>query len=41
MATACLTPTMQFICHTGYQLPEYQARDLERLKEIFGLEGKT
>jgi len=35
---ACLSPAMQLRCHTGYELPEYQKRDLERLRDTFAAE---
>jgi lincosamide nucleotidyltransferase A/C/D/E len=34
----CLTPQMQMLCHTGYELPEEQLRDLALLHERFGVE---
>jgi lincosamide nucleotidyltransferase A/C/D/E len=34
----CITPEMQMLCHTGYELPEKQLRDLELLHEKFGNE---
>ena len=34
----CLTPEMQVLCHTGYELPEKQLLDLELLHEKFGVE---
>jgi lincosamide nucleotidyltransferase A/C/D/E len=34
----CITPEMQVDCHTGYELPEKQVRDLELLQEKFGVE---
>ena len=38
LAVQCITPESQVVCHTGYALPEKQARDLERLHEKFGVE---
>ncbi len=35
-AVQCITPQMQVLCHTGYELPEPHLRDLERLQEKFG-----
>jgi len=32
----CLSPEAQLLCHTGYDLPDYQVRDLELLREKFG-----
>lgn len=32
----CLSAVMQVVCHTGYELPEYQRADLERLRAKFG-----
>jgi hypothetical protein len=29
---------MQMLCHTGYELPDKQLRDLELLHERFGVE---
>ena len=34
----CLTPQMQMLCHTGYELPQQQSRDLELLRVKFGVE---
>lgn len=34
----CLTPEKQMFCHTGYELPEKQLRDLELLHEKFGVD---
>jgi lincosamide nucleotidyltransferase A/C/D/E len=34
----CLSPEMQMMCHTGYELPDEQLRDLELLHETFGVE---
>jgi len=38
VAVQCLTPEMQVLCHTGYDLPAVQVRDLELLREEFGVE---
>ena len=35
-AVRCITPQMQARCHTGYDLPDKQLRDMERLCEEFG-----
>ena len=35
-AVRCLSPEMQVLCHTGYDLPNEQLRDLELLHEMFG-----
>ncbi len=32
----CISPRSQLLCHSGYELPEYQKRDLEGLLEKFG-----
>jgi len=37
-AVRCLAPEMQVACHTGYQLPDEQLKDLELLRERFGVE---
>ncbi len=37
-AVRCITPKKQMLCHTGYELPEMQLWDLERLRDKFGLE---
>jgi lincosamide nucleotidyltransferase A/C/D/E len=37
-AVRCLSPEMQVLCHMGYELPDKQLRDLERLHEKFGVE---
>ena len=34
----CLAPEMQVLCHTGYELPDNQRRDLDLLHEKFGVE---
>lgn len=36
VAVRCLSPEMQVVCHTGYVLPDYQARDLRLLRNRFG-----
>jgi lincosamide nucleotidyltransferase A/C/D/E len=37
-AVRCLSPTMQMVCHTGYDVPDAQLRDLGRLRDRFGVE---
>ncbi|MBN2392291.1 MAG: hypothetical protein JXR84_16300 [Anaerolineae bacterium] len=37
----CYTPEMQMACHTGYELPDKQVRDLERLHKKFGVAYST
>ncbi len=32
----CISPRMQLVCHTGYDLPETHLRDVERIQEKFG-----
>ena len=32
----CITAKSQMVCHTGYELPEKQHRDLDRLHKKFG-----
>ena len=34
----CISPEMQMICHTGYEVPEKQLHDLELLHDKFGVE---
>jgi hypothetical protein len=34
----CMTPEMQMVCHTGYELPDAQYRDLELLHTRLGVE---
>jgi lincosamide nucleotidyltransferase A/C/D/E len=34
----CMSAENQMICHTGYELPDYQWRDLEHLHQKFGVE---
>ena len=34
----CMSPENQMLCHTGYELPDYQRRDLLQLHEKFGIE---
>ncbi|HNT74156.1 MAG TPA: hypothetical protein PKH77_03945 [Anaerolineae bacterium] len=36
----CFTPETQMARHTGYELPDKQRRDLERLDEKFSLTGE-
>jgi lincosamide nucleotidyltransferase A/C/D/E len=36
-AVRCLSPEMQMLCHTGYELPDEQVRDLQLLQERFGV----
>jgi lincosamide nucleotidyltransferase A/C/D/E len=38
LTVQCISPEMQMLCHTGYELPDKQRRDLERLYEKFGVE---
>ena len=38
VAVRCISPEMQVVCHTGYDLPQEQARDLELLRERLGVE---
>jgi lincosamide nucleotidyltransferase A/C/D/E len=38
LAVRCITPAMQVLCHTGYELPEVQQRDLQLLHAKFGVE---
>lgn len=33
----CISPHMQLICHTGYELPEAQQKDIERIHAKFGI----
>ena len=33
----CITAEKQTLCHTGYELPDYQLRDLKLLHEKFGV----
>jgi lincosamide nucleotidyltransferase A/C/D/E len=37
----CITPEKQMLLHTGYELPEEQSLDLERLHKKFGIEYPT
>jgi lincosamide nucleotidyltransferase A/C/D/E len=37
-AVRCISPEKQMLCHTGYELPDKQLRDLELLHEKFGVE---
>jgi lincosamide nucleotidyltransferase A/C/D/E len=37
-AVRCISPEMQVLCHTGYDLPQEQLRDLELLHERLGVE---
>jgi lincosamide nucleotidyltransferase A/C/D/E len=38
VAVQCLSPEMQVSCHTGYELPDKQSRDLELLYGKFSVE---
>jgi len=38
VAVQCLSPEMQVLCHTGYELPDQQLHDLGLLYEKFGVE---
>jgi lincosamide nucleotidyltransferase A/C/D/E len=38
VSVKCITPESQMFCHTGYDLPDNQWRDLELLHERFGVE---
>ena len=33
----CISPQMQLECHTGYELPDSQQQDLERIRAKFGV----
>ena len=35
----CITPQCQVICHQGYELPEYQLRDLDELRKMIFKDG--
>jgi len=37
-AVQCVSPENQMLCHTGYELPDYQRRDLLQLHEKSGVE---
>jgi lincosamide nucleotidyltransferase A/C/D/E len=36
-AVQCITPESQKVCHSGYEIPEKQIRDVELLHEKFGV----
>jgi len=36
-AVRCLTPEVQVLCHAGYELDEIDLRDLQALRDRFGL----
>jgi lincosamide nucleotidyltransferase A/C/D/E len=36
-AVRCLSPEIQVVCHTGYQLPDVQRRDLELLHKKYSV----
>ncbi|MBN1659258.1 MAG: nucleotidyltransferase family protein [Anaerolineae bacterium] len=38
MTVRCVTPEMQMVCHTGYDLPSAHQQDVKRLRERFGVE---
>lgn len=38
LAVRCLSPKMQVICHTGYDIPNVQLCDMEMLHQRFGVE---
>jgi lincosamide nucleotidyltransferase A/C/D/E len=33
----CITPSMQVTCHTGYDMPEFQMRDMKLLHQRFSI----
>ena len=33
LTVRCLTPEIQIVCHTGYDLPEVQSQDMARLRD--------
>lgn len=37
VAVQCITPAMQAACHLGYELPDYQVRDMALLQGKFDL----
>ena len=37
-AVRCLSPVRQMLCHTGYDLPDAQRRDVDGLHDRFGVE---
>jgi lincosamide nucleotidyltransferase A/C/D/E len=38
LTVRCISPEMQMLCHRGYDVPDQQLRDLERLHKKFGVE---
>jgi hypothetical protein len=38
LAVRCVSPEMQMAAHTGYELPDVQVRDLEKLHERFSVQ---
>jgi lincosamide nucleotidyltransferase A/C/D/E len=38
LAVQCLSPEMQLLCHSGYEIPDFQLADLELLRKKFGVE---
>jgi lincosamide nucleotidyltransferase A/C/D/E len=40
-AVQCISPEMQMLCHSGYELPASQVGDLALLHEAFGVEYPT
>jgi lincosamide nucleotidyltransferase A/C/D/E len=34
---SCITPAMQVVCHTGYDMPDFQMRDMKLLHQRFGI----
>jgi hypothetical protein len=37
LAVRCISPHMKVVCHTGYDLPDEQLRDVELLQAGFGV----
>jgi lincosamide nucleotidyltransferase A/C/D/E len=37
VAVRCITPAMQAVCHTGYDIPDFQMRDMKLLHQRFGV----
>ncbi len=38
LPVCCITPESQVFCHSGYELPEIQVKDLHNLRQAFGVD---
>jgi len=38
LEVCCITPAMQVVCHIGYDMPDFQMRDMKLLERRFGVD---